>query len=353
MFINGSKDMSILYAFVLFIINHFLGSLLFIQLLKRTNRLNKNYIIRLIIVLAFIQALLILLMLLFPGFRDVCFSLTAIERESLLKRYNGIRGLGMASSVTYDLGVIQSISLILISYKVVNSKLEKKDSYFYIITYITIFISICVTGRTGFIGVLFSVFLILSYIMYDRKKYKGKFFKIIIRGFIIVFIIAAVSFWILGKEKVLIICDNVSKYAFEMIYSYEETGSFSIGTSENLIKMVKNFSNINLKSFLIGDGRYAGEGIFYYKGTDIGFFRQIYFFGIIGVLQLLLIYFYIFKNIQSSLESDRYLKISFLFIEIYYFIANIKGDFLISCGSAISMLLIFYFTFTANDIKDA
>ena len=293
MIINESKDMSILYALILFIVNHFLGAFLFIQLLKRTNRLNKNYVIRLFIILAFIQALFILLMLLFSGFREICFSITSIERESLLKRYNGIRGLGMASSVTYDLGVIQSFSLVFIIYKVISAKISRKEIYFYVTAYIAIFISVCVTGRTGFIGVLFSIFLAISYILNNKKKEKNKIFRMVTHGGLIVILGIVIAFSFLGKEKVLNISHNISEYAFEMVYSYEETGSFSIGTSKNLIKMVENFSNITPKSFLIGDGRYKGEGILYYKHTDIGFFRQIYFFGIVGTLLIIYIYIYI------------------------------------------------------------
>jgi hypothetical protein len=352
MIINESKDMSILYALILFIVNHFLGAFLFVQLLKRTNKLNKNYIIRLFIILAFVQALFILLMLLFSGFREICFSITSIERESLLKRYNGIRGLGMASSVTYDLGVIQSFALIFIIYKMISNKLSRKQIYFYITAYIAIFISVCVTGRTGFIGVLFSIFLSVSYISNDRKKEKNKILRIITHGGLIVILSIIIAFSFLGKDKVLKISHNISVYAFEMIYSYEETGSFSIGTSKNLIKMVENFSNISPKSFLIGDGRYKGEGILYYKHTDIGFFRQIYFFGIVGTLLIVYMYLYIFKRMSITVANDKYFKKVIFLIGIYYFISNIKGDFLIGCGNAISILLILYFTITAENIKD-
>ena len=352
MIINESKDMSILYALILFIVNHFLGAFLFIQLLKRTNRLNKNYVIRLFIILAFIQALFILLMLLFSGFREICFSITSIERESLLKRYNGIRGLGMASSVTYDLGVIQSFSLVFIIYKVISAKISRKEIYFYVTAYIAIFISVCVTGRTGFIGVLFSIFLAISYILNNKKKEKNKIFRMVTHGGLIVILGIVIAFSFLGKEKVLNISHNISEYAFEMVYSYEETGSFSIGTSKNLIKMVENFSNITPKSFLIGDGRYKGEGILYYKHTDIGFFRQIYFFGIVGTLLIIYIYIYIFKGISITVVNDQYLKKVIFIIGIYYFVSNMKGDFLIGCGNAISILLILYFTITAENIND-
>ena len=100
--------------------------------------------------------------------------------------------------------------------------------------------------------------------------------------------------------------DNI-RFAFEGFFSIVETGKWETN-SNNILKNMIVFPD-NLKTWLIGDGyienptfrdpyyvgpHYGG----YYKGTDIGYLRFIFYFGLIGLVTFI---FYFFKVAKACI----------------------------------------------------
>ena len=102
---------------------------------------------------------------------------------------------------------------------------------------------------------------------------------------------------------------NNLQFGFEGFFSLVETGKWSVGSNEKLGTMVE-FPE-SLKTWVIGDGyfinpksdlNYLGHTteLGYYMGTDIGYLRFIFYFGIIGLLCMMGVV------ISSSLYCSRH-----------------------------------------------
>ena len=85
-------------------------------------------------------------------------------------------------------------------------------------------------------------------------------------------------------------------------------------------------SKMNLATFLWGDGAYtAADGIHYYQGTDIGYARQLFYYGIVGLGVNLL---YQYRLVRFSKVKINSKKFTFFLYGLYisYLIMLAKGD---------------------------
>lgn len=101
--------------------------------------------------------------------------------------------------------------------------------------------------------------------------------------------------------------DNV-RFAFEGFFSIAETGKWETN-SNNILKNMIVFPD-NMKTWLIGDGYienpynrdpyYVGQRWHgYYMGTDIGYLRFIFYFGLIGLVTFIAYFFKVAKTCVS------------------------------------------------------
>lgn len=331
--INSSSDLSISYTLVLFLVNHIVGSMLIVVLLKSQGKLTIEDMARMLVWIATAQAILILLTILSGDIYRWVADFARLEtRNSIYQRYNGARGYGLAASITYDLAVVQSFSLIFIVYLMQRTKKKIR----YAAAYLLIVISIVVTGRTGVIGIFLSG---LYYLKVNRKNtHKLLLYMLLVLAIVILGGICI--FYTHTEEGIL---SSVRAYFFESIDNFIQTGRFSSATSDNLLVMVKSMRGVSLKTWLIGDGWYKGEERLYYKNVDIGYFRHIYYFGLIGCILVFLIYYYIYKKgLQSCRDRDFCLVWKTLFF--YLLLAHFKGDFVLACGMGISVVMLLFLT---------
>lgn len=112
------------------------------------------------------------------------------------------------------------------------------------------------------------------------------------------------------------------RFGFEGIFNLAETGEFETHSTNILKNMV--ILPDNLKTWIIGDGyfqgmendpNYLGEHwIFFYKGTDIGYLRFIYYFGLIGLSFFILLYVSFASFSAKNFKKDKF-AIWVLFLE--------------------------------------
>ena len=116
-----------------------------------------------------------------------------------------------------------------------------------------------------------------------------------------------------------------TRFAFEGFFSLAETGEWNV-RSNNILKNMYVFPD-NLKTWLIGDGYienpivtdpyYTGEVIGgYYMGTDVGYLRFIFYFGIFGVLAFIAFFVAITKNCTKKFPAQSILFILFLLVNL-------------------------------------
>ena len=133
-FLHNTNDYSVAYKYLIILVEALYGAyLLYVLFLKEYSF---DDVLHFVIVITFIQAMIVNVMFISESFREIIFSLSQIDQASLMLRYTGGRGFGLASSITYDLSIFQSISLMFISYFLTKNCNKK---VFYFIAWLAIF----------------------------------------------------------------------------------------------------------------------------------------------------------------------------------------------------------------------
>jgi hypothetical protein len=101
------------------------------------------------------------------------------------------------------------------------------------------------------------------------------------------------------------------------------------GSSSNTVDVLIQWwtkTEIELKTFLIGDGRYVGlNGEGYYMNIDIGIFRQIFYGGLIGLFLNLRVHALILKKAYYR-RREKDFKFFVIFLFFCYIAILTKGD---------------------------
>lgn len=215
--------------------------------------------------------------------------------------------------------------LIIIAFLVVliNNTTLRKSFPIYIIAFIFITIIGNMMSRTTIIG----TFLAIIYWIYMTRINQAmisvnmvKLWKIIL-GFLIVLIPIIVVLYHTND----FLYHNI-RFAFEGFFSIVEKGYWETN-SNNILKDMYRFPD-SFKTWIIGDGYfdnptsdpyyigYMWKG--FYMGTDVGYLRFIFYFGLLG---LLMIMWFMFKVAQiNMLKFPRYKIMFMLLLAVNYVI---------------------------------
>lgn len=335
-------DFSLFYSELLFVIEHLLGAFTMVFLLAKIGKRDHDSIMLMLVNIITVQAIIMLLSVVYPDMKNLVFSILKEDTRMLInERYGGFRGVGLAASTTYDLAVLQSIGLMIIPLLL---KVQMKGLFFF--KYVVILLSVLISGRTGFIGIIFSFILILLSCIGRKLTILSK--TVIIRlwkscmyGFCILSIIVLLCYKFISPDLKFMIDEYIIPYAFEMFISYEETGTMETHSSNYLVEW---YSNIPHTDVVFGDGRYVDpfDEQFYYMGMDAGFLRHYFYFGLIGTFFLMLIYGKIFSRLLSFSRRNLLLFAFYVFLIIYFILAHVKGDFLLGSNMNVKFLLLLY-----------
>ena len=177
--------------------------------------------------------------------------------------------------------------------------LMRKDTAKEIVSiyYVIAFIFICIAGnmiaRTTTVGMVLAIMYIV--LMSCKQNGNKKTLKWI--------------FWIacLAIPILVVLYNNnaetrrLMRFAFEGFFSLAEKGEWEVSSNDRLMEVMVVFPD-NLKTWLIGDGYFNNpintDPYFtgkitggYYMGTDIGYLRFIFYFGIIGLLTFMAFFY--------------------------------------------------------------
>lgn len=175
-------------------------------------------------------------------------------------------------------------------------------------------------ARTTSVGAIISVILIFFYSSQNNlKKLILKLFFPLVSG------MGIMLFLYQTNEKI----KKMIEYGFEIFINlFSNKGATSASTED--LKNMYSIKPDNLKTWMVGDGKLT-DGIFaYYKGTDVGYYRIIFYVGIIGLIFIFLYKIYLLYNIKKicskELESkNRKLIILGVSIFVLEIACNFKG----------------------------
>lgn len=210
-----------------------------------------------------------------------------VDNIHMLDDRNRLYGIGAALDIA---GSRFSAILFMITYLCV--KYQKELSKTQLLLYIFSFLFIALVGnmiaRTTTVGLLLSIvyFIYASrnqvYHLINKEARLWKY----VTGGLVVFLVAVTVIYNRDAQ----IQANI-RFAFEGFFSLVEEGRWDVGSNKTLANMYV-FPE-TLKTWLIGDGYfenptsdptytgYMWKG--FYQGTDVGYLRFIFFFGMIGL----------------------------------------------------------------------
>ena len=265
-----------------------------------------------------------------------------MQGQGLLDEMGRLYGIGASLDVAGS-----RFAVVLVGMAVLIEKNRNTWSRLSLILYILAFIVITVIGnmiaRTTLVGVIVALAYLLIQVfrsMMHRESYgQGR----MIGSWLIVFAIAIpLGITLYNTSQYF---SEMMRFGFEGFFSYFESGEFETDSTEKLKSMI--VWPEELRTWIIGDGyfensrndaNYLGtatrEG--FYMGTDIGYLRFIFYFGVIGLIAISLVVIY--SGIIGIRNYPEYKNLFLLAILI---------NFLVWLKVSTNILLFFYLFVTA------
>jgi hypothetical protein len=280
----------------------------------KNNFINVTFklIVNLYIIVADIQVIIMIIFFFNPQIRD--FSLGLLNISDLAQETMGLTsqfrlfGFGAFGA---PMGMIFAFILVLISIVLKKYILTFKEILFYFISYFFILLIGMISSRSTAVGLIISFFVFLSY-----KKYSVKInflYNRLLYMIIAVFVLIIIFSFCLNMLHM----KDIEKYTN---FGYRLLEKKEFMRNLHLYFGLQKFPD-SLKTWIIGDGLWADPSnptMSYYAGTDAGYSRMIYYFGLAGLVFFIFVNYYI---IRFSTEKN---KLFFYSIMLLFIIMNLK-----------------------------
>ncbi len=236
-----------------------------------------------------------------------------IQGQYLLQDLGRLYGIGAALDVA---GSRFAATLTAIAFMLVSSpkRLSVLQSVFYTLSFVIITVIGCMIARTTFIGSIIGLIWIILALFYSHSEKEQKIGKgIAILSTISSLVVVCVLLYNTSPEA-----QHLFRFAFEGFFSWVETGQWQTTSTAKLETMV--VWPEELRTWIIGDGyfinsqhdpNYLGDASKqgYYMGTDIGYLRFIFYFGVSGLIWMIAVVAY-----SAYVCSDQFKDYAWLFV---------------------------------------
>ena len=247
-----------------------------------------------------------------------------MQDQLFLTEVERLYGIGASLDTA---GVRFSACLIMLMFVLnrVKSKMSNGNLALVLLAYLWIAVVGNMVARTTIVGVVISVLYAL--LTFRPKKVTYSFFRILRTVMLILVVTIPVCIYLYDNSQQFY---QLSRFAFEGFFSWAETGEWEIDSNEKLKTMIVFPDNI--KTWIIGDGYFANpydtdptyvgyQFGGYYMGTDIGYCRFIFYFGVVGLF--VFAFFLISVARECALLLPKY-KLLILFILMLGFVIWLK-----------------------------
>lgn len=254
---------------------------------------------------------------------------------------NGYGFMGKADDRIYGIGCALDVAglkfcgvLSIISWIMTRSYTPAKDIKYYITAFIIIGIIGCMISRTTAIGIGMAL-VIMAATTFRKRTVQSNVKRIWRNLCILLIILVPVTTYLYQTNS--IVYKNL-RFGFEGFFSLVEEGEWKVESNHRLSYMVELPDNE--KTWLIGDGYFNNPSLpqsesldpfyigpnfkgDYYMGTDIGYLRFIYYFGLIGLATFII---YFVKTTQIC--CNRFPRDTIMFLSLL--LVNLIGWFKVS-----------------------
>lgn len=236
-----------------------------------------------------LQCILALCMEYIPSLKDTINGMMSGADAFMGNAGNRMHGLGCALDVA---GGRFAAILTVIAFLLTKTQ-SKIKIWFYIISFFIILVIGNMIGRTTTIGGVLSI-LYWSYDILRGNQSGNRFYKYLLTAFCVTIPIIVVLY---STNPVFY---QRIRFGFEGFFSLVETGRWQTSSNDILLNHMIVFPD-NMKTWLIGDGYganpsendpyYTGKQYLgFYMGTDIGYLRFIFFFGVFGMISMVALF---------------------------------------------------------------
>lgn len=266
-----------------------------------------------------------------------------VLQEDLIFGGNVRRLYGIGASLDVA-GLRFAAVLVMIIYLLVNADIQKRwNEYFvYFLSFTIITVAGNMMARTTLVGTIIG----LAYLGYNTFKQTKRIDHniFVLWRWLASFLVVSIPLLIYSYQTDAKMRDNL-EFAFEGFFNLAEHGTFSYASSETLKTMY--VWPDNLKTWVVGDGyftnprntdpHYTGERYLgYYMGTDVGYLRFIFYFGMIGLLAFS---FFMLKVGQVCIKKFPQWRGMFLMLLLTHFVIWFKVSSDLFMGFAIFLCL--------------
>ena len=274
-----------------------------------------------LIVLGVAQCALALGMEFYAPLKRIVYSLLAEGTVSFMKDKDRLMGFGVGLDIAGSrfAAILVMMPFVCMQYR------QRVIRYIplYILAFCIIFVIGNMIGRTTTVG---AVLAVLSFIIFSRFYQVDDFQKRLL-GWAVGLLAVVVPVCIIAYNSVPEFHDLL-RFGFEGFFSLAEKGEWDVSSNE-MLKEGFIFPD-NLKTWLIGDAyfgptdadpyyvgtRWAG----FYKGSDVGYSRFLFYFGLTGLILFLLFFFKVCKICVLRFKDMKYMFIVLLALNLIYWL---------------------------------
>ena len=275
-----------------------------------------------LVLLCVLQCISVLLIDNYPGFQSWADStFLGLSYASEIKR---LYGLGPSLDIG---GSRFAAVLLMIGYMLTLDKVTKnaKLMYMYIFSFLFILVVGSMVGRTTSVGG--GIALLFMFWKNKELLFSPKNQKFLITFLFILMLGLIISIYYYNNNEGF--RENV-RFAFEGFFNWWETGEWKTTSTDRWKTMI--IWPDNMKTWLIGDGYFNGPSDIdpyyvgppnsgFYKWTDVGYLRFIFYFGLVGLLTFMV---YFCKVAVTCVSRFKEYRVMFLLLLLFNFVLWFK-----------------------------
>lgn len=267
-----------------------------------------NDIIKWIIVAYLIQSIIEAIASFSPSLAT---SLLYFNRANdILAESRGARGLALSSGTTWNLGLTYGIVYILYLGNFITKKIRFRN----VLELILLIIGTFFAGRTGFVGAGVGMIYLLVFSSHRITNVV----KTILYAILIIYIICQII-WLYFPTYIDYALTELLPWALEPLLNLIDGNGLSSKSTDRLDEMWQVIPT--LEQVLLGTGHFTNENGSYFMHVDVGYLRNLFYWGIFGYMFIILYQLYMLYPLYIS-KQFRYIA---LFITIYLFIGEYKA----------------------------
>lgn len=317
--VNFSFDLKYLKYIITIFFAFWASYLIAVVSYRAYGRYDIKIFIKYLLIAQMIYMAISVMMFFSPPFSALMTSLQKMDdiMMAAYERTGELRIVGFGANF-FTSGILNGYILILLAFYIVSNEFSYKKLMLLYLLYVLITVVGMMMARTALVGSAIGLAIIGLHLVKDPKALLKTIMMIVLVIIAILFIL--VRFFSDFATQL----ETLFSFAFEMFFNLSESGSLSTGSTDTLMTMWDVIPN-TFKSWVIGDARWdTATG--YYKGTDVGYLRNIWYFGIVGMAALTYYYYktlkIIFVDRNPGFANPRFLC---LVLFAYVMILNAKG----------------------------